>query len=86
MLGARVVVVDVMENKLAHARQLGADATVNAFQSDVAAKIRDITSGGAQVSIEALGHEIKTNASVERFATLGRHVYVSIPLGDGMMQ
>ena len=60
MLGARVVVVDVVEAKLAHAQQLGADAAVNALQGDVAAKIRDITSDGAQVSIEALGHEITT--------------------------
>ena len=85
MLGARVVVVDVVEEKLAHARHLGADAAVNALQGDVAAKIRDITSGGAQVSIEALGHEITTNASVECLATLGRHVHVGMPSGDGMM-
>tara|TARA_E500000178_G_scaffold93581_1_gene92516 strand:- start:34 stop:330 length:297 start_codon:yes stop_codon:yes gene_type:complete len=49
ILGARVVVVDVVEAKLAHAQQLGADAAVNALQGDVAAKIRDITSGGEQV-------------------------------------
>ena len=55
------------------------------MQSDVAAKIRDITSGGAQVSIEPLGHETTTNVSVECLATLGRHVHVGMPSGDGMM-
>ena len=45
----------------------------------------DITGGGAQVSIEALGIEATTNASVECLATLGRHVHVGLPAGDGMM-
>ena len=86
MLGARVVVVDVVEEKLTHAVQLGADAAVNAQTEDVAAAIRDITGGGAQVSIEALGIEATTNASVDCLATLGRHVHVGMPAGDGIMQ
>ena len=85
MLGARVVVVDVVEQKLTHAKQLGADAGVNAAQGNVAEAIREITGGGAQVSIEALGIEATTNASVECLATLGRHVHVGMPTGDGMM-
>lgn len=86
MLGARVVVVDVVEEKLTHAKQLGADAAVNALEEDVAATIREVTGGGAQVSIEALGIEATTNASVECLATLGRHVHVGMPAGDGIMQ
>ena len=85
MLGARVVVVDIVEEKLTHAMSLGADAAVNARQGNVAEAIRDITGGGAQVSIEALGIEATTNASVECLATLGRHVHVGMPSGDGMM-
>ena len=85
MLGARVVVVDIVEEKLTHAIGLGADAAVNAATDDVAAAIRDITGGGANVSIEALGIETTTNASVECLATLGRHVHVGMPSGDGMM-
>ena len=86
MLGARVMVVDIVEEKLTHARQLGADAAVNAATVDAAAAIRDITLGGAQVSIEALGIEATTNASIECLATLGRHVHVGMPAGDGRMQ
>ena len=81
MLGARVVVVDVVEEKLTHAVQLGADAAVNAAETDTAAAIRDITGGGAQVSIEALGIEATTNASIECLATLGRHVQIGMPVG-----
>jgi alcohol dehydrogenase len=85
MLSARVVVVDVVEEKLAHAQTLGADAAVNAARVDAAAAIREITGGGAQVSVEALGIAQTTNASVECLATLGRHVHVGMPAGDGMM-
>ncbi|MEX0369379.1 MAG: alcohol dehydrogenase catalytic domain-containing protein, partial [Tateyamaria sp.] len=85
MLGARVVVVDVVTEKLEHATQHGADATVNAAEVDVVAAIHDITGGGAQLSIEALGIETTTNASVECLATLGRHVQVGMPAGDGLM-
>lgn len=86
MLGARVVVVDIVDEKLAHAERHGADATVNAAKTDAVEAIRDITGGGAQVSIEALGIEATTNASVECLATLGRHVHVGMPSGDGVMQ
>ena len=85
MLGAQVVVVDIVDEKLEHARAHGADATVNATTENVAEAIRDITGGGAQVSIEALGIEQTTNASVECLAILGRHVHVGMPSGDGMM-
>ena len=86
MLGAQVVVVDVVAEKLEHATRLGADAAVDASKENVAEAIRDITKGGAQVSIEALGIAQTTNASVDCLATLGRHVHVGMPSGDGMME
>ena len=85
MLGAKVVVVDIVKEKLDSALALGADAAVNAAETDAAEAIRSITNGGADVSIEALGHPLTTNASVECLATLGRHVHVGMPGGDGMM-
>lgn len=86
LLGAQVVVVDIVDEKLDHAKRHGADATVNAANVDAAAAIQDITGGGAQVSIEALGIDVTTNASLECLATLGRHVQVGMPSGDGLMQ
>lgn len=85
MLGAQVVVVDIVDEKLEHAKAHGADATVNAAKVDAAETIRDLTGGGAQVSVEALGIAATTNASVDCLATLGRHVHVGMPSGDGMM-
>lgn len=86
-IGAQVVVVDVVQDKLDHAKGLGADAAVNATNTDVAAAIHDITGGGAHVSVEALGIAATTNTSIDCLRTLGRHVQVGMPAGtSGMME
>ena len=80
-LGARVIVVDVVPEKLAHAQCLGAEAALDAREGDVAERIREITGGGAHVSVEALGIEATTTASLNCLRPLGRHVQVGLPLG-----
>ncbi|MBF9037002.1 MAG: zinc-binding dehydrogenase [Paracoccaceae bacterium] len=80
-LGAFVVVVDVVQEKIDHALSLGIDAGVNALDGDVAAKIIEITKGGAHVSIEALGIEATVAASIGCLRPLGRHVQVGMPVG-----
>lgn len=85
-LGARVVAVDVVDEKLEHAKAHGAEAIVNASKGDAAEAIRDITGGGAHVSIEALGIGQTTNASLDCLRILGRHVQVGMPAGSGMME
>ncbi|PTX55734.1 alcohol dehydrogenase [Litoreibacter ponti] len=80
-MGARVVVVDIVEEKLTHAKGLGAEAAVNATGGDTAAQIKEITGGGAHLSVEALGLPVTTNASIECLRPLGRHVQVGMPVG-----
>ena len=79
-LGARVVVVDVVREKLDHARSLGIDAAVMAGER-TAEEIRDLTGGGAHVSVEALGIPATVNASLGCLRPLGRHVQVGMPAG-----
>lgn len=79
-LGAYVVVVDVVQEKLDHALSLGIDAAVLA-SDDTAAQIREITGGGAHVSVEALGIPVTVNASLNCLRVLGRHVQVGMPVG-----
>ena len=79
-LGARVVVVDVVQAKLDHALSLGIDAAVLA-DGDTAARIREITGGGAHVSVEALGIPATVDASLNCLRPLGRHVQVGMPVG-----
>ncbi len=80
-LGARIVAVDVVPARLTHALSLGAEHVINAAEGDTAARIREVTSGGAHVSIEALGIEATANASIECLRPLGRHVQVGLPTG-----
>lgn len=80
-LGARVVVVDVVPERLAHALSLGAEVAIDARDGDVAARIIEATGGGAHVSVEALGIEPTTNGSLECLRPLGRHVQVGLPTG-----
>lgn len=80
-LGARVIVVDIVQERLDHALSLGAEAAINARDSDVASKIVEITRGGAHVSVEALGIAETTNASLGCLRPLGRHVQVGLPTG-----
>ena len=80
-LGAQVVAVDVQDDKLDLARSFGAEAVVNARETDAAAAVRDVTCGGAHVSLEALGVEATAAASIRCLRKLGRHVQVGMPAG-----
>lgn len=81
--GARVVAVDIGDDKLELARALGADATVNASRTaDVVEAVREITGGGAHVSLDALGHPATCFNSIANLRKRGRHVQVGLMLGE----
>ena len=80
-MGARIIAVDVVKEKLDHAVQMGAEAVINARDGDTAARIKEISGGGCHVSVEALGIPETTNASIECLRPLGRHVQVGMPVG-----
>ncbi|MEO0916791.1 MAG: alcohol dehydrogenase catalytic domain-containing protein [Pseudomonadota bacterium] len=80
-LGARVVVSDVVPEKLTHAKGLGAEFAFDASKEDSAEAIREVTGGGAHVSIEALGIPDTQAASIACLGPLGRHVQVGMPVG-----
>jgi D-arabinose 1-dehydrogenase-like Zn-dependent alcohol dehydrogenase len=71
-LGARVVAVDVSDAALRRAGELGAEAA-----GDDAA-VRDITGGGAHVSVDAFGSAAAAVASVRSLRRRGRHVQVGL--------
>jgi len=82
-VGANVIGVDISDDKLALARQLGAVATVNANAvADVAAAAIELTRGGAHVSLDALGHPTTCFNSVSCLRKRGRHVQVGLTLAD----
>lgn len=51
-----IIAVDIHENKLEHAKELGATHTINAKNEDVLMKISEITKDGVDFSIEAIGN------------------------------
>ena len=71
-LGARVIVTSSSDEKLARARELGADATVNHGEADVAAAVREATGGhGADIVVEHVG-EATWKTSLQVAAPGGR--------------
>ena len=81
-LGARVVVVDVVGEKLDFAQDLGADAAIDASHGDAVAHVRQVTGGGAHVAIEALGIAETTRNALLCLRKLGRMVQIGMPAGD----
>lgn len=82
-MGANVVAVDVAPEKLDFARRIGAAATVNAAETENVVKaIKQITNGGAHMSMDALGHPTTCFNSVSCLRRRGRHVQVGLMLGE----
>jgi alcohol dehydrogenase len=81
--GASVVAVDIKDEKLDFARSIGAAATINAGKTDdVVASVREITGGGAHVSIDALGSPTTCFNSVANLRKRGKHVQVGLMVAD----
>ncbi|AKZ55809.1 Oxidoreductase [Streptomyces ambofaciens ATCC 23877] len=77
--GARVVAVDVSARALEMARAFGAAACVDATAvPDTAEAVRDLTGGGAHLSLDALGSPVTCAASVNGLRRRGRHVQVGL--------
>jgi L-iditol 2-dehydrogenase len=61
----QIIAVDVDDNKLAVAREMGAHHTINAKTNDVAAVVKSLTDGrGADVALEAVGIEATVRSAV----------------------
>jgi len=74
-----VIAVDIDPAKLERARALGAE---HAVAEEPVAAIRELTGGGAHVSIDALGLPVTCTNSIRSLRRRGRHVQVGLLLGD----
>ncbi len=82
-LGAAVLAVDVNDAALDLAVSLGASRTLNAHTvADVGEAVRELTDGGAHVSIDALGITATFHNSMHSLRRLGRHVQIGMPLDE----
>jgi alcohol dehydrogenase len=80
-LGAAVVAIDVEQRALALALELGAAHAIDARADDPARRVRELTGGGAHVSIDALGSAATCAGSVHCLRKRGRHVQAGLLVG-----
>lgn len=78
---AEVVAVDVRDERLAQARELGATAIVNASRQDAAEAVRAATGGGADVAVLCIDHVRPEHiaTAVRASGPGGRIVLVGLP-------
>ncbi len=78
-LGARVIGVDVVPERLEQARELGLDCAVNAAQEDPVAAVRRWSGGrGCEVVAECVGAAQTRHQSLEMAATRGRVAFAGL--------
>ena len=82
-IDARVIAVDITAEKLELARECGAEIVIDAREvADVPSAIREVTGGGAHVSIDALGSPVTCRNSILSLRKRGRHIQVGLLLAD----
>ena len=82
-LGAQVIAIDINEEALQLAKELGAIITINATKHpNVIERIISITNGGVHVSIDALGNATTCFNSISSLRKRGKHIQVGLMTGD----
>lgn len=74
----KVIVVDILDGKLALAKKLGADIIINAKKENAVERVMEITKGvGADVVVEAAGSEQSINMCTQMIKHNGKFVWYS---------
>jgi alcohol dehydrogenase len=82
-LGANVIAIDITQDKIELAQKLGASVGINASSvANVVEAVKEVTCGGAHVSLDALGHPQTCFNSVLCLRKRGKHIQVGLMLGD----
>lgn len=82
-LGAKVIAVDINNKSLSLAKKLGAEVIINPLELDRhLEQIKDITKGGAHVSIDALGSQTTCFNSIANLRKRGRHIQLGLMTAD----
>ena len=76
--GAKVIAIDINEKNLQKAKSFGAEYTINATREEVVNRVREITNGGANLSMDALGSPETSTNSINCLAKKGKHIQVGI--------
>jgi D-arabinose 1-dehydrogenase-like Zn-dependent alcohol dehydrogenase len=77
-MGARVIAVDLDDRKLELAKQAGAADVINGSKTDPVKAVMQLTHGGADVSVDALGIAATCRNAVFSLRKRGRHVQIGL--------
>jgi D-arabinose 1-dehydrogenase-like Zn-dependent alcohol dehydrogenase len=77
-VGARVIAVDLDDRKLELAKKVGASEVINGKNTDPVKAVMDLTGGGANVSVDALGIAATCRNAVSSLRKRGRHVQIGL--------
>lgn len=86
--GASVVAVDISDYKLDMARKLGAQHTINStakIEKELLKEIREMTGGGADISIEAIGNPKTIELASASIKPGGRHCQIGYSPHDAVL-
>ena len=82
-MGARPIAIDISENSLQLAKSVGAEEAINVSDTiDVVEAVKEITKGGAELSVDALGIESTCVNSIRNLRKRGRHIQLGWMLGN----
>lgn len=82
-IGAQTIAIDIDDEKLAFAKSLGANITLNAHTIDnIPLAIKEMTKGGVSVSIDALGSSITCINSILSLRKRGKHIQIGLMTED----
>ncbi|NYF16821.1 S-(hydroxymethyl)glutathione dehydrogenase/alcohol dehydrogenase [Microbacterium sp. AK009] len=81
----RIVAIDIAQEKLVRAKDLGATDVVDAAREDPVARVRELT-GGVDVAFEALGRPATFAQAVGMLADGGRMVAIGIAAGAAVAE
>lgn len=82
VFNARVIAIDIQDDKLELAREYGAEVTLNPAKDDVPARIHDLTGGGAHTAVVVAVARSAFNQAVNSVRAGGKVVCVAVPPGD----
>ena len=75
----KLIVLDMLDNRLEKAKEFGADLVMNPGKEDVVAKVLELTDGyGCDIYIEATGHPASVQQGLNMVRKLGRFVEFSV--------
>ncbi|GEK48228.1 alcohol dehydrogenase [Bisbaumannia pacifica] len=79
LVGCRqIIAVDVLEERLALARELGATHVLNGKSEDVVERVREITAGGSDYAVETTGVPAVVRQSLQALRPLGVSAIVGV--------